>query len=396
MALLAKLKVASTMAEIGAHVIWEQLTKPMPTDIRQIPPSVESLTRAWLTAALCARHPGAEVVRFDLGAVSQGTTSRRSLTITYNEAGQRAGLPTLLFAKATPRFTSRLVCISGATVNEAGFYNHVRPELAVEAPVAYYAAASAHSGRSMLLFEDIAVTKRCTFTNPTVYIDRQKAEDIIGLLATLHGKFWDSPRLDREFTWLKTSERFQHDTNDAIDFERRSAIGIDRAQKVIPQSLLARRAEIWPTAMTSLAINLRPPVTFLHYDVHIGNWYMTGEGRMGLCDWQCTVKGNWACDVAYAVSSALTVEDRRAWERDLLRLYLDRLRAAGVREAPAFDQAWLAYRQQLFHALIFWIYTIGAGAMQPNMQPDAFSMLNIERFANAIVDLDSLASVKAA
>jgi hypothetical protein len=93
-------------------------------------------------------------------------------------------------------------------------------------------------------------------------------------------------------------------------------------------------------------------------------------------------------DVAYALSSALTVEDRRAWERELITLYIDRLSAAGGPRLSA-DDAWLTYRQQPFHGLVFWLYTIGAGRMQPAMQPDEVSLANLERMTNMIVDLDS-------
>jgi len=42
------------------------------------------------------------------------------------------------------------------------------------------------------------------------------------------------------------------------------------------------------------------------------------------------------------------VDDPRAWERDPVGLYLDQLAAAGGKP-PAFDETWLAYRQQMFH-----------------------------------------------
>jgi hypothetical protein len=48
--------------------------------------------------------------------------------------------------------------------------------------------------------------------------------------------------------------------------------------------------------------------------------------------------------------SGLDIESRRAWEHDLLRLYLDRLGENGGK-APGFDDAWLHYRQQVFHGL---------------------------------------------
>jgi hypothetical protein len=101
----------------------------------------------------------------------------------------------------------------------------------------------------------------------------------------------------------------------------------------------------------------------------------------------------WALDVSYALSSALTVDDRRAWERELIELYVDRLFAAGG-PALSFDEAWLAYRQQVFHGLAFWLYTIGAGRLQPAMQPDEVSLANLERMTNMIDDLDSFSALR--
>jgi Phosphotransferase enzyme family len=389
MTLSAKTRMLSSVARIGGYHLADRVTRPRPVDVNTIPSSDKAITREWLSGALCGQYPGAEVVGFTLEGGDHGTTSRRSITVVYNDAGTAAGLPARVFLKSTAKFTSRvMVGLSGATINEAGFHNHIRPELAIEAPAALYAAAHAGSGRSVFLFEDMAVRRGCTFIDPSYHLTRANAEDMVGLLATFHAAYWDSPRLDRDFTWLRSSLEFQSLMNDMISFESRSLVGIDRAQQVIPAELLRRKKGIFPATMRSLEINVRGPQTCLHHDVHIGNWYVTGEGRMGLSDWQCTVKGNWACDLAYALSCGLETDNRRAWEQDLLRLYLDRLARSGV-VAPSFDEAWLAYRQQMFHGLIFWVYTIGQGALQPKMQPDAVSLINIGRMANAVADLDS-------
>lgn len=391
--LSSRARLAAVLARVGGHVVLEKLLGSRAIGATDIPRSVEDVTPQWLTAVLCAGLPGATVLAVRVLGGSDGSTSRRALEIQYNDAGREAGLPARLFGKATPKFTSRLICgPSGALANEVGFYTHLRPELHIEAPIAYYAAFDPASYRSILLFGDMA-SSGTTFTNPTIYIDRAKAEDLVSLLASYHGHFWADPRLDR-WDWLQTSEAFQIGVNQMIGFESRSYIGMDRAQKVIPASLMKMRERLWTQGlMKSLRINSQPPYTYLHSDVHIGNWYITDRGRMGLCDWQCTVKGQWAGDLSYALSSALTVADRRAWERDLLTLYVERLREVGVRDTPTVDAAWLAYRQQFFHAFFNWVFTIGQGAMQPAMQPDAFSMLNIERFATAMEDLDSMQSL---
>ncbi|TGD87547.1 DUF1679 domain-containing protein [Mycolicibacterium sp. CH28] len=315
------------------------------------------------------------------------------LFVDYNDEGRAAGLPERMFCKRSPSFTSRLITgLSGALLSEAGFYTTLRPQVEMESPRAYYAAVDPISARSIFLMEDIAYTRGARFGNPTtMYIDRRQAESMVTTLAALHGTFWESPQLPA-LPWLQTSLQFQQRVNATIDFEKRSMVGIERSEHIAPRDFLRRRTEVYPAAMRSLELNVRGPRTLLHSDVHLGNWFAVGEFGMGLYDWQCLSTGEWALDVVYAVMSALTVEDRRAWERDLLALYLEELARAGG-QPPNFDQAWLRYRQQVFHGLIFWLYTIGSGRMQPRMQTQQVSEVNVARMTQAAVDLESLDSL---
>ena len=113
---------------------------------------------------------------------------------------------------------------------------------------------------------------------------------------------------------------------------------------------------------------------------------------MGLTDWQRSCKGHWSRDLSYCISTALTVEQRRAWEQELLTYYLELMQRKGV-PAINFDDAWLAYRAQMFGALAWWTGTLGQPPEAPAMQPRAASMTFIERMANAVHDLDSLSAV---
>ena len=70
------------------------------------------------------------------------------------------------------------------------------------------------------------------------------------------------------------------------------------------------------------------PWTVVHGDAHIGNFFLDGAGRPSLLDWQLAQRGPWYLDVGYHIGSALTVSDRRSSEDDLIRHYLDELRAA--------------------------------------------------------------------
>jgi hypothetical protein len=113
---------------------------------------------------------------------------------------------------------------------------------------------------------------------------------------------------------------------------------------------------------------------------------------MGLCDWQCAGRGHWSRDLAYAISGALTIEDRRAWEVELVQRYLARLEEVAGRSFE-FNEAWTFYRQQMFHALLNWTPTLCPSKHVPAaMQTEEMSLTMIERMTAAIDDLDALDS----
>src|SRR5581483_11438893 len=98
-------------AKVGLAVARERLSPMRVTDLDEVPPNAEALTSEWLTAALCDSVPGAQVIDFQLLGGSDGTSSRRALRVTYNDAGQRAGLPTRLFMKSAASLQSRLMLV---------------------------------------------------------------------------------------------------------------------------------------------------------------------------------------------------------------------------------------------------------------------------------------------
>lgn len=390
MALQEKVRLGGQVARMSAHMAWERAARPRATTLQDVPTHVEAITPEWLAAVLCSQHPGATVTDVEFGGLSVGTTTRRALTVTYNRVGRDAGLPTAVFAKTSASFTSRLIVgLSGANVNEGGFYRSIRPGLEVVAPHGYHLAFHEGSLRAVLLMEDVAVTRGARFLHADVAVDRAMAESQMRTLAAFHGPLWEDPRLTAEYSWLATSLAFQERFNAVANFRKRTELGLDRFPHLAPAALHDRRGEVWPATMRSLHANVRGPQTLLHHDVHIGNWFQEAGGEMGLYDWQATVRGGYACDIAYALSAALEVEDRRAWEEDLIRCYLDALPVGDDRK-PTFDDAWLAYRQQQFHGLIYWLFTIAQGRFQPAMQPHDVTAMIVERMAHAVVDLGSL------
>ena len=92
------------------------------------------------------------------------------------------------------------------------------------------------------------------------------------------------------------------------------------------------------------------------------------------------------------ISPALTPNDRRNWERDLLARYLE-LFSERTATRPDFDESFLHYRQQIVHALLMWTITLCHSPLLPNMQSEEAALTMIERIATAMADLDSIDSI---
>lgn len=85
MSLAAKFSLASTLARVALRSSVERIHTPArPTELSTVPGDAEDLTMEWLTAALCRQHPGAEVIDFELGGGTSGTTTRRAITVMSN------------------------------------------------------------------------------------------------------------------------------------------------------------------------------------------------------------------------------------------------------------------------------------------------------------------------
>jgi thiamine kinase-like enzyme len=390
----ARLARAALTSRIAYCIAKERITIPRPVTLREVPPTPEHLTDEWLTRALCRGIPGAKVLHHELGPRKDGTSSRRTLRVEFDDAGREAGLTEWLFTKSGPSFMTRLVSAAvGLGATESAFYAQVRPELVIEAPTAQHSAYDPATNRQLLIIDDVSHTRGAYFGDIlTRQLEREQAEQVIDTLAALHAYFWNTPLHKRFGHWMLDSHEWMARLNITINAPKRILVGFERAREVIPMRLYRRSKEVPAALMRSLKINVAGQQTLLHGDVHPGNWYVTGDNRMGLYDWQCVVRGGWARDIAYALSTHLTVENRRIWERDLVARYCTRLTEAGC-QIPNAEASLLAYRQQMLHAMFMWLVTIGRYSLQPEMQPRDVTLESVRRTCQAAEDLDSLESI---
>lgn len=377
-------------ARIAGIFANEDLRRPVHR-ASEVPPSYEAITQEWLTDVICAGHPGARVVAHRFDERDDGSSNRRRIHIEYNAAGKGAGLPATVFCKAAETLNNRLVLgLSRAAQIEADFYNLVRNRLDIEAPVGIYARFNAENFASMIMLRDLG--GRAEFCDDRTDMTRARVEAQIRTLAGLHSRFYESSELGSAAlpfaTWPAWWERMMAASS---QFSTCCDQAFGDCEDLMPARLFARRAEVWEATSRSVARHRELPRTLIHCDVHLKNWYIADTGAMGLSDWQIATVGHWSRDLIYAISTALTVENRRAWEGDLVRLHLELMAERGIPREP-LATVWLCLRQQLMTALAFWTITLRPAPGMPDMQPLRTTREFLHRLLTAIDDHESLDS----
>ena len=305
--------------------------------VRTLPIQVSDLSPAWLSGVL-----GLEVVDVTVLDHASATNQRVRLGLTYATAG--AG-PTSLFVKlASPDPAHReMIGASAMGEREARFYVDVAPSVDLRVPRSYY-AASADDGSFALLLEDLA-TGGCAFSDGAWGVTADAAAGALEELARFHARFADSAVREKVAPWLAAVQP-QH--GDFVAQLMRNVLD-EHADQVSPAYLAAgdfyvehhdRLGELWESG----------PQTYIHGDTHIGNVFLDG-GRVGFLDWGLSRVSTPLRDVSYFLTMAVDPEERRKSERELLRLYLDALRAAGGADI-AYDEAWSVHRVQAGYTVV--------------------------------------------
>jgi hypothetical protein len=374
------MSIAGTIGALGEVALALLPWVPGPRPWR-----VADVDAAWLTSVLARATPGARVLRVeDLGG-SSGTTDRRRLALTWNDAGAAAALPAHLFVKATsPSAKNRtMVAALSMAIHEVRFYEQVRPALGDVAPRAHYARAG-HGARFVLVLDDLlAQGARPVTAGDGCTIEHARA--LIDALAELHAAFWRSPRLAADLAWAAPMVDRPGFALLANQFRRVRRKFLAQAEQRDVRPRARRMLQLLNENDLALYRSWSAgPQTLVHGDCHLGNTYALPDGRAGLLDWQVVFRTRGVREISYFVTAALDRDLRRAHERGLIERYLGGLASAGVPDPPSFEQAWDDYRFFVHDAWDSVALTILWSGLHP---PDALA----EGYARACAAVDDLA-----
>ncbi len=310
----------------------------------------EAMSAAWLTAALRPRFPGIEVTDVIRGPVVDRVSTNARFTIEC-EGGVPEGLSSHLCVKGYFNeigHTVRRFCES-----EAFFYRDLAPATGVRTLRSVYADVSAATHHGVVITEDV-LADGGTFLDGTTEYSPEQAADSLAEFARLHAATWADARHSK-LPWLqpRLAQLFATRGLAEISHNFDGPIGANVPIEVRD----ARRLFDGYRALVAVEAASSASQCVIHGDAHVGNMYLDGEGRPALVDWQLVQRGRWYFDVGYHIASALTVEDRRRSERELLRHYLDTLAAHGV-DAPSWNTAWRAMARGILHGFYLWGITV--------------------------------------
>lgn len=330
-----------------------------------LPLSVDQVTAAWLTLAL--RAGGAEEVdveRVELANIVWGTATKVILKMTYGAGGDE--LPDRLCIKGGFVPELRALMAPGYQA-EAMFYRDLAPSLDGVAHC-YFAGVDEEQG--IVVLDDLEAAG-------AVFVDARRPLTVDQVAAGLETQARWHSMSELNLPWLLPIPYFRPMVGGLLGPEHWDAhIGQTTAGPVL--EVLADRIRIGKAFAALWTAQDARPATFIHGDANPTNVYLDVDGEPRFLDWQFACQSDAFHDVALFLIGALSVEDRRDHERELLRLYLD---ARGDDGDP--DGAWDAYRRQPLHGAM---YALTPEAMQP---ADIRSAL-ADRYAQAALDLDTL------
>ncbi len=315
--------------------------------------------------------------------VDHGTATRARLEITG-----APDLPGTVFVKLAPtrpaeRFFNRFMALAH---NEAEAYRRLHSELSEVMPD-LYGAASDGRGHAVVILEDLAARDAVFPPLATGATDKQ-AMSVAAALATVHQKFWKSPRFDGDLAYLSPM-RSRNTRLGPHSWHLLRTIPKDFSD-VVPQEIRDEAKMLIKQRWAIAALMRTYPHALVHGDTHLGNMCFVGN-RPILFDWQVTSCGPAVKDLAYFAATSIDSDTRRAIDTDLVRTYVDSLNSDGTIRLT-FDDAWDSYRLFAFTAYIAAGVTAAFGR---RLQGEATTRAGLDRAVHALRDFDSLDLLRA-
>lgn len=215
--------------------------------------------------------------------------------------------------------------------NEINFMKLVQPKLSnVDLVKVWWAAINPEQGQSISIMDDLS--RGNTFGDPTQAWSVDTVKDGVVQLAGLHACTWGASKTEGDYANLKSAY-----DQAIMSLTQNWAMIVGEGRPPVPESVSDQKRL---QAALQKHLNTRNPKfqAVTHGDPHLGNTWVNSDGKPRFLDWQTTQVSGVFHDLAYFVLGALSVEDRRKHEFEILEHYLEALAQFGGPRLSAQDE----------------------------------------------------------
>ena len=277
-----------------------------------------------------------------------------------------ADFPTRLFAN-----------VIGFWEIECAFCRNLAAAVPIEMPRVH--AVAQHRSRFVLVMENLlARPDTRLFVNRDLIegVDPERAERCLRTLARLHAGFAGWSAEDRERGLPTRLHPFLSPSLAPVMLAV-NRLAVARCQRRAPNIFDAEAAALYRRALdhweTLSNAWYREPLTLVHGDSHLGNFFETGD-EMGMIDFQGAHWSQGIRDVQYFLINSMRAERLARHERELIATYCEEVTRLGAPISP--DEAFERYRGFSFQTLMTAVVSRGLGSFTDS---DAVMAAMLER-----------------
>lgn len=344
--------------------------------LSQIIRSADELTPSWFAAVL-----DAPVAAVELEPIGNGLIARSAHAALSYEGGRGPASVVVKYATDDPGSFGLATAMRMYEL-ECAFYRDVAPIVTASLPTCHLAQHDPESGHFTLVLEDLSAHSRPGDALTLSTLD--EASLVLAELVGLQAPTWNNATL-LDLPWLAdqalTLQMFDSFPLGLEPFVARFGDKLEPEHVTLFESALPKSGQ-WVRSWQA-------PTVAQHGDFRTDNVMFgtaPGAAPVTLLDFQTVRLGPPGVDLAYFIGAALSADDRRAGDRDLITEYHGRLLTAGI-EGFTFDDCWQSYREGALYGVCLFVGL--ASQVESTERGDQLIAEQIKRYASMAIDLDA-------
>jgi len=357
-----------------------------------IPARSKEITTEWLNDVLhqtgFLRQANIVSLKHEPWGVGEGFVSDMAkLTVTYDP--EVPHLPKTMIAKLPTSYESAraLALQFNLYEKEIRFYTEVAPRSPIRTPGLIYGEVDSENQRYVLIMEDCS---GYTQVDQLTGLDNDQTKLVALKLADFHARWWDAEDLFA-FSWIPKPRG--PEAMALIDTFRVCwdiSVQNEDFVKALPEGGWEVGLKIYEHFPWLIEGAPDKHLTICHLDYRADNMFFdwaTADDPLIVFDWGGVSVNRGVMDLAYLLGGSVATDLRRAVEKDVIRLYYERLLERGV-SGYSFDEC----RNDYLKGLLFFTFIgVLAVASLDMSDPRGTELLHVgtPRYFSTIVDNDA-------